>query len=454
MSTLAPWGRLPLPWRLQAFRLLESLAALRSRTASPIVASAAASVSERSLWVFVSTIGELNAIEPFLMRLLAALREPALTLISDRAHYESAYLAKYPQAAVVQLDGTSAAVQELVARRPPLMLLVAEIPCLLHDAPCRLSFAALRAVRQSGAPAVLVNGWLYGYRPPSRLDAIENRLFARDYVAGYDLMLVQTEGIRLRLIEAGAEEQRVVVTGNVKFDAMQQFDASPPPAPAPLREALRQRGGGPIIVAGSVTETSHQRALLHAFGQVLRERPDALLVLAPRHPENVERMAALHALMEELGLGYRLRSTHAPDKAVAGPVLIIDTMGELRSCYAEATLSYVGTDHNVLEPLAFGKPVFVAAGWDPTYPSYPVYRALLEAGVLHVVDAIDDLGTAWLERLAASEEGAADERARLEMVLARARGAVDRGFAALLACSALQPLALAAAPTTQRATEH
>jgi 3-deoxy-D-manno-octulosonic-acid transferase len=221
----------------------------------------------------------------------------------------------------------------------------------------------------------------------------------------------------------------VSVTGNIKFDAMRPAAAAA--AEAPLRLALRQRRQGPVIVAGSVSEPSDQRAILTAFAMVRSRAPSALLILAPRHPEERDRMVLLETLLREFGLEHQWRSRSAPDSAVQGPVLILDTMGELRDCYAEASWAFVGTDHNVLEPLGFGKPVFVTGGWEPTYPSYPVYRHLLDAGALHEVVAIDALGPAWVAQIDRERADSAGERERIEAVLVRMRGAVERNLAAL-----------------------
>ena len=431
-------SRVPLSIRLALFRLLEHLSRWRQparaaqTTAQPVmpVAPATTGRAAASLWVFASTIGEVHAIEPFLDRLRCELGDPPLTLISDRNTYGDAYRAKFPQAQLEQLDGSTAQVRSLVQRHPPLMLLVAEIPSLLHDAPCRLSYAALHAARQAGAPVVLVNGWLYGYSPPSGLDKIEARLFAADYAAGFDLALVQTEAVRRGLIAAGADPARVQVTGNTKFDALKT--ALPPPSA--LQAALAKRGRGPILVAGSVTETAHQQALVDAFVQLRRNETEALLVLAPRHPEHVPRMSALRAMLHASGLDFRYRSQHmdAPETAVAGDLLVLDTMGELRGCYAAADVAFVGVDHNVLEPLAFGTPTFVCDGWEPTYPSYPVYCQLRDAGALFAVGPLDRLGAAWSGHFAAlRNDSSSGPVSRLEQVVAAAHGAAGRNIQAL-----------------------
>ena len=111
--------------------------------------------------------------------------------------------------------------------------MVAEIPCWPSDAPCRFSFAFLLAAKQSGAAAVLVNGWLYHYATASRMDAIERRLFQGDYLRAFDAIGAQTEETRRHLIAAGAHAGRVAVTGNIKFDAVNQPDWSPARARSP-----------------------------------------------------------------------------------------------------------------------------------------------------------------------------------------------------------------------------
>jgi 3-deoxy-D-manno-octulosonic-acid transferase len=432
MSPVSPGQATGTHWKSFLFRRLEAasewLAVRRGRSAAERAPQATAEPAARSVWIFVSTIGELNAVEPFVQVLLAELGHPPLTLISDRAHYGPAYLAKFPQAQVETLSGTAAEVASLALRRPPLLLLVAEIPCMLHDAPCRFSYRTVQAARQAGAPVALVNGWLYGYAPPSRLDAIEQRLFARDYLQAFDLMMVQTADVRERLVQAGARPGDVVVTGNIKFDAMRPAFAVP--AHAPLRDALRARRPGPVVVAGSVTQAEDQQAVVEGFGELVAQAPDALLILAPRHPENPQVMNGLARLLDASGLDWRLRSGHAPDHAVAGSVMVLDTMGELRSCYAQATLAYVGTDHSVLEPLAFGKPVFVSDGWEPTYPSYPVYRQLLEAGALHAVGPAKGLGAAWRAHLA-SAQGGAPAGPGIAEILTQVQGATERSLQAL-----------------------
>ena len=424
--------------RLAVFGLLERLSTWRQghHCRLPSEGGPAESASAApSIWVFVSTIGELNAIDPFLQALLRHLGEPPLTLISDRLTYGDAYRKRFPQAAVEVIDGTGVNARELARRYPPSLLVVAEIPCGLHDAPCRFPFAMVQAVKDAGAPAVVVNGWLYGYEPPSRLDAIEQHMFSRQYIRSFDLMLVQTEGVRTQLIEYGAEPGKVSVTGNIKFDALEKTQVAPEGS---LVDALK-RVPGPIIVAGSVSEVDQQRGLIAAFAVVRASFPAALLVIAPRHPENSAYMANLDCLLKGTGLDYRFRSAHSnPDELILGSIVVLDTMGELRGCYAAATLAYVGTDHNVLEPLAFRKSVFTSGRWEPTYPSFPVFTQLLSAGLIQHTEAIENMGAEWLNRLTRSHQfSSASDHSGASMLDAQ-QGATARSLALLVAAGLIK----------------
>ena len=397
-----------LKWLL--FRLLELLSELRpggagldaehAKDAPPLQAGPKAAPEARPLWVFASTIGELNAIEPFLRCLLADMAVPPLVLLTDHPHYRDSFLAKYPGARVYTMDHRSETAAALAAALPPRLLLLAEIPCLLSDAPCRFPFAVVYELKRRGIPVCVINGWLYRQAPSCTMDAIEKRLFEREYLRLMDLMTVQDEPTRDTLIAQGADPGRVFVTGNVKFDAVSTSNWNPLQARSRILLESIVASSRPTVVAGCVTNLSEQVLALDAFVAVQQRLPDALLVLAPRHPEVRERMEKLGALLAERKLNYAFKS-ETGDSPIPRNLncLILDTMGELKDFYAAGTIAYVGLNHNVLEPIAFGKPVVVTPGWEPVYPSFPVYQTLLAQGVITQVDDHSHLGRAWTDLL-------------------------------------------------------
>lgn len=432
---LSPW--IHAKWL--AFRSLEAVAdaLARIRRGTETEPGSAAQETPRDrrerLWIFASTIGELNAIEPFLRRFLVASGNPPLLLVSDHGHYRDAFLTRHPAAHFLHLQSGSANAARAVRDHPPRGLLIAEMPCMLSDAPGRFSFGVVYAVKRSGVPVCVVNGWLYRNGPASRIDAIEKRLFDRSYLRLIDLMLVQNDEIRGALIDHGADPKKVAVTGNIKFDGTGHTGWTPDRArdPALMRAIAATRR--PCIVAGCVTNLPDQEAILDAFRATLAAVPDALLVLAPRHPEVTERMRKLESFLQARGFAYAFRSRLDGVRFDRGMhVLVLDTMGELKDFYALATLTYVGPNHNVLEPLAFDKPVFVLPGWEPTYPSFPVYRLLLTEQAIIEVGATADLAQAWIGFL--KQPGLLQsQRSRIEAVLAAQAGATERALEAMAA---------------------
>lgn len=422
----------PIRWRHQLlvslFRLLEHLAALRTRVTSGASQSATTTNpppdpghQNGSLWVFASTIGELTLIEPVLRALLAERPGLPLTLISDRATYRESFARKFPNAYVYNYAATLEDTRRLMMLSPPFALIVVEIPCLPGDAPCRLAYSAVHELRKRRVPIVLLNGWLYGYRPRSRLDRLERDWFASAYVQSMDLITVQNEETRGRLIAEGADPSRVHTTGNTKFDAFEAAsDWSPSGRPSEHMLSGLLESTRPVVVAGCVTDRFDQALVTDAFTILLRTHPDALLVTAPRHPENPAVIEYLTQALSTRELTAR-RRTELQDGRLSDQVLclVLDTFGELRDFYAVSDATFVGPNHNLLEPLAFGRSTTTRPGWDSTYPSYPVYLALRDADAIRECDQADGLAAIWREAITdrkvpptASDRESAIHRAR------------------------------------------
>ncbi len=193
------------------------------------------------------------------------------------------------------------------------------------------------------------------------------------------VVAAQSEADASRFAALGADPAQCRVVGNLKFD----FELAPEAEAG--GEALRATLGAarPLWVAGS-THEGEEELVLEAHARLRASRPDALLVLAPRHPP---RFAAVAALLRRRGVAFVTRSSAAPLTA-ATEVLLVDTLGELLLFYAAADVAFVGGSlvpvggHNLLEPAALGKPVVTGPY---TSNAAPVARLLVEAGAAEVV---------------------------------------------------------------------
>jgi 3-deoxy-D-manno-octulosonic-acid transferase len=212
----------------------------------------------------------------------------------------------------------------------------------------------LRLSHLSGARIAVINGRisdrsLPGYR--------RFRRWLAPVLADIDLFLTQTEEDRGRLVEIGAASPRVQVTGNLKFDV-------PPPAPTPLVQTLKtafhEQKIGPVVVCGSTVD-GEEAILLRAFENVLASHPQAVMILAPRHPE---RFSGVADLLQHMGIRFWRRSLWSGEP-LGGRVLLLDTIGELASVYGIADIAFVGGSlvprggHNIIEPAQYGVAIMV-----------------------------------------------------------------------------------------------
>jgi 3-deoxy-D-manno-octulosonic-acid transferase len=214
----------------------------------------------------------------------------------------------------------------------------------------------LRLSRKSGARITLVNARISdrswpGYRRAMRIGVLPAVL------DDIDLFLAQTDEDARRLCDIGASAERVEVSGNLKFDVAAP---DPPAVVASLRAVFQQSGAGPVVVCGS-TVGEEEGLLLLAFQNVLASHPQAVMILAPRHPE---RFGEVAQLLEQMGIRYWRRSLWSGD-SIAGGVLLVDTIGELASLYALGDVAFVGGSlvprggHNIIEPAQHGVPIIV-----------------------------------------------------------------------------------------------
>lgn len=212
----------------------------------------------------------------------------------------------------------------------------------------------LHLAHDSGARIAIVNGRISDRSWPNYR---RFRWALRRVLANIDLFLTQTAEDAARLRAIGAEESRVQVTGNLKFDASL-------PAPSAIMESLRrslaETGAGPVLVCGSTTE-GEEPLLLKAFENALLAHPKAVMILAPRHPQRFDSVAAL---LQRMSIPFCLRSLWKGDP-LSGGVLLVDAMGELATLYALADVAFVGGSlvprggHNIIEPAQCGVAIIV-----------------------------------------------------------------------------------------------
>ena len=270
--------------------------------------------------------------------------------------------------------------------------------------------------RRRGIPVIIANARISersirGYRRFKRLTTAA--------LSQVSCIAAQSELDAGRLIEIGADETRLEVTGNLKFDV------ELPPGLLERGEAIRQSWGSKrlVLLAGS-THEGDEKPVLEAFTQLLRQFPEALLVLAPRHPERFGRAAQL-ALAS--GLTVCLHS-ELVDCRPSAQCFIVDAMGELLPYYAACDVAFVGGSleaiggHNALEPAALAKPVLFGPH---TFNFEDITNQLLSTGAAIRVNNARDLEEASTRLFRQPDLRNQMGRAGLELVKS-GQGALER----------------------------
>ncbi|MFZ0739598.1 MAG: 3-deoxy-D-manno-octulosonic acid transferase [Candidatus Acidiferrales bacterium] len=345
--------------------------------------------SDGSIWIHAVSVGEVLAVRPLAQQLKQRYPERKLFVSTTTDTGQSLARERFDFADGIfyfPLDWSPAVRRAFRAIRPALVVIVeTEIwPNFLREA------------RRRNVPVVFVNA------------RISERSFRRSLVGRHmasvffdrvlsdaTLFLAQSDADAERLRELGAPEDRVEVTGNLKYDGDQ-------PAIGAfgqwLADQTRTQERWPVVVAGSVV-ADEEEIVIAGYDVVQRQWRHALLILAPRRPDRFDAAVRIAA---ERGWKVVRRSTLdlASPLDENADVLILDSIGELAGLYSIADAVFVGGSlvhsggHNILEPAWFGRP--------PVFgPSMENFRDMAQdfrsegAGVQ--VRSGEQLGKTWME---------------------------------------------------------
>ena len=183
-------------------------------------------------------------------------------------------------------------------------------------------------------------------------------------------VLAQTEQDAQRFIDLGMPTKQVSVTGSIKFDisvTQQQIEQA-----NQLKSSIEL--GREIWIAAS-THKGEDEQIIAAHKQLLINKPKALLILVPRHPE---RFLAVKTVAEKSNLNVVTRSSQLPIQAET-QLYLGDSMGEMMMLLGASDICFIAGSligdkvggHNLLEAAALKKPILNG-------PSYFNFKEITE----------------------------------------------------------------------------
>lgn len=324
------------------------------------------------IWLHAVSVGEAKATGPLLneIRKKYPARQVVISTVTATGNKIARSFAQENDFVFYLPFDFSFIVKRTIARIKPSICIIAETEIW----PNFISY-----LKQEGVPVALVNARLSdrsfrGYKCVYYL--------ARFILDKVSLFCVQTEADAKRFIALGATQDKVKVTGNMKFDVVVDYPecsdfsrfTSGSRSITSTDRYIRDTDFGSdytdmlgmgkqdkLWVCGS-THRGEEEIILRTYKELMTEFPGLRLILAPRHPE---RAKEVEKLVTDIGLKPVLFSklTTYDLQLTTDTVFILDTIGQLASLYSLATVVFVGGSlvkkggHNIIEPAYFKKPV-------------------------------------------------------------------------------------------------
>lgn len=310
--------------------------------------------SRAAIWIHAASVGELNSASVLIEALAAAY--PVLITTNSETGLQRARSGGWP-AVLAPLDLPGALGRFLDAVRPRVAVTV--------EAELWPNRARLLAAR--GIPQVIV-----GARMSDRSARRWSRLpgLIRPILNNVAAVSAQDPDSEARLLALGLSARAVLPRLDLKLLAPARIVA---PAPAALRDRT--------VLAAS-THPGEDEPILDAWLAAREGIADCRLILAPRHPDRADQLAAS---LTARGLAFGRRSAGAGDHAL----LLADTLGEMALWYDRAGICITGGSladhggHTPWEPAAHGAAILHG----PHVANFAEsYAALDRAGAARRVD--------------------------------------------------------------------
>jgi len=311
----------------------------------------------RPIWIHAVSVGEVMAAHPLIRELKKKYphRKLILSTVTVTGNYTARRRVPEADAVFYFPFDFPCIVRRVIQGINPQIVLVAETELWPNF---------FRELKRAGIPSAVINGRI---SPSSHKNYRKLNKFFSQVFDNVTLFCMQSEADAVRIKDIGADPEKVMVTGNLKFDQRLPVNTSTPVSIA---------SGKKVITAGS-THRGEEATLLDVFKHLRQKYPDLLLIIAPRHPE---RFNEVEGLINKAGYDCQRRTKlHGPVK----DVLLLDTIGELRSFYSLCDIAFIGGSlvkvggHNLLEPAAMKKPVIFSRYM---FNFKEISEALLSAG--------------------------------------------------------------------------
>jgi 3-deoxy-D-manno-octulosonic-acid transferase len=306
---------------------------------------------KKCIWLHAVSVGEVNATKTIVKELQNRFPdfEIVISTTTDTGFARASALYRADlQVFYFPLDFSWAVRRTFACLRPAI--------CLLMELEVWPNFVSTAG--RLNVPVVVVNGRITqrSVRRYGRIRPIAKTIFRK-----VTLVLAQTSEYAERFRQIGCTDETIVVTGSLKYDTAQVADKVE--GADALAAQLNIQPGDRLWVAGG-TGNDEEKILLDVYKALKQQDQfrELRFAIVPRKPERFDEVAQL---ITEAGFDLvRYSSVKGADAKLSEkpPVILGDTMGDLRKFYSLATVVFVGRSlvpmggSDMIEVTALAKP--------------------------------------------------------------------------------------------------
>ena len=359
--------------------------------------------SKTDIWVHAVSVGEIIASLPFLKMLKKEFPQKSITVSTTTYTGQKIARESFPEAdriMYIPVD-TALCVKRVVNVLRPEIFVVVET---------ELWPMLFQSLKENGSRLVTLNGRISNnsFKGYKRIKPLLKWL-----LPNIDFFYMQDEEYAERIIELGADRDKVGVMGSFKFDIDMKESGN-----LPWLENIE----GDILLAAS-THKGEEAIVLDAYNIIKRNVPGLKLIIAPRHPERFNEVAKT---ITAKGLEY-IRRSNIQDDTEGHDIILMDTMGELSRAFSNITITFIGGSlvpvggHNILEPAYWSKPII----FGPYMDNFPIHEEFLKKDAALQIKGPEDMAKKVIELL--SNRTKSDSMGRnAKEIVGKNRGAVQK----------------------------
>ncbi|MFA5145394.1 MAG: 3-deoxy-D-manno-octulosonic acid transferase [Candidatus Omnitrophota bacterium] len=302
-----------------------------------------------SIWVHAVSVGEVMAIRGLIeeLRKIYPDKKFIISTVTVTGNKIARGIAKEGDFVTYLPLDLSFIVRRVIERARPALFIIAET---------EIWPSLITCLYKRNIPIITVNGRV---SDASFRGYLSIKFLLKPILNKISLFCVQSERDAGRLTRLGVPEEKIRVTGNMKFDTQDYPDGAQ--ANADYRLKLGLAPEDKLLVAGS-THDGEEEEVLEVYKGLQKSFPHLKLLIAPRHPE---RSKAVAQVISKFGFrsAFISSSPLTCSTCITDPVFVLDEVGKLVSFYAASDIVFVGGSlikkggHNILEPASLSKPI-------------------------------------------------------------------------------------------------